>query len=437
MKSKYLLFSVIFFTIFSCKEVKDPSAFYYPAEWESHDAIYIGWGYEDAWKREVFPFIIDIVNALDGTTPVIFLSDTSETVQVFKNYLLENKISPNKYEFISLPYFNPLAPRDVGPVYIINGLGEKKVIDFKWAGQDAYKKFLIERGIEEDKATKYASFLESNQKVDSVLAIKNGYEVITSWLTFDGGAIEVNGKGTILLNEYWMLQYNKGATKDSIEQELKRTLQVNNFVWVGKGLMEDPADLATIIPGYFGAGTDGHTDEYIRFANPNTILLAWVDDEEKDKHPIHTGNYERLNETYQILKKAKDENGKPFNIIKVPLPDLIYRPVAVVEGWATSDTTVGISYFLKSDGYKVGDTIQQVAASSYLNFLVTNDKVLLPTYLHVGGSKVKEEEVRRIFTELYPKKELVWIDAMSYNWQGGGIHCFTKQVPSLATKLYK
>ena len=348
MKSKHLLLSIFIFTLFSCNEKKDPSAFYYPAEWEPHQAIYIGWGYEAEWKREVFPLVIDIVNALDGTTPIIFLSDTSENVQVFKDYLLENKIPLDNYEYFSLPYYNPLAPRDVGPVYIMNGLGDKKVIDFKWAAQEAYKDFLIEKGIEESKAIEYASFLESNQKVDSLLAVKNGYEVISSWLTFDGGAIEVNGKGTILLNEYWMLKYNTGATKDSIEQELRRTLHVSNFVWVGKGLMEDPPNIATIVPGYFGTGTDGHTDEYIRFANPNTILLAWVDDKEKGQHPINAGNYERLNETYQILKKAKDQNGQHFNIIKVPLPDLIFRPVVAVEGWALSDTTIGISWFPES-----------------------------------------------------------------------------------------
>lgn len=437
MKSKHLLLSIIIFTLFSCKEKKDPSAFYYPAEWEPHQAIYIGWGYEAEWKRESWPFIIDIVRALDGTTPIIFLSDTSENVQVFKDYLETNNFSPDNYEFISLPYYNPMAPRDVGPVYLINGLGEKKVVDFKWSAQEAYKDFLLEKGIEESKAIKYASILESNQKVDSLLAVKMGYDVISSWLTLDGGAIEVNGQGTILLNEYWMLKYNKGATKDSIEQELKRTLHINNFVWVGKGLMEDPPDIATIIPGYFGSGTDGHTDEYIRFANANTILLACIDEDEKDKHPINAGNYERLNETYQILKKAKDQNGKPFDIVKVPMPDLIYKPVQVVEGWAIGDSTIGHSFFLETDGYVVGDTLQRVAASSYLNFLVINDKVLLPTYLHMGGSKEKEEEVKRIFTKLYPKKELVWIDAMKYNWQGGGIHCFTKQVPiSVNTKKH-
>jgi agmatine deiminase len=78
---------------------------------------------------------------------------------------------------------------------------------------------------------------------------------------------------------------------------------------------------------------------------------------------------------------------------------------------------------------KVGDTLQYLSSSSYLNFLISNDKVLLPTYLHVGSSREKEEQVKKIFTQLFPEKELVWIDATVYNWGGGGIHCFTNQIP--------
>ena len=137
---------------------------------------------------------------------------------------------------------------------------------------------------------------------------------------------------------------------------------------------------------------------------------------------------------YELIKNARDQNGKRFNIIKVPLPDLITRPVEVVEGWHDDGSTIGISWFPKSDGYKGGDTLQQVSASSYLNFFIANNKVLLPTYMGVGGSKKKEDAVNRIFSRLYPDKELVWIDAMVYNWMGGGIHCYTKQMPKRKIK---
>lgn len=114
-------------------------------------------------------------------------------------------------------------------------------------------------------------------------------------------------------------------------------------------LVEDGYPTELVVPGFVAIGTDGHTDEYIRFANANTILLAWVDEEEKDVHPVHAENYRRLKETYDILVKAKDQDGRPFKIIKVPLPDLRYRPNIVVEGWASNDSTIGHKYFLPDD----------------------------------------------------------------------------------------
>lgn len=67
-----------------------------------------------------------------------------------------------------------------------------------------------------------------------------------------------------------------------------------------------------------------------------------------------------------------------------------------------------------------------LSSSSYLNFLISNDKVLLPTYLHEGSSPEIEERVKEIFSTLYPDKKLVWIDATVYNWGGTRIHGFIK-----------
>ena len=427
---KNLIFFVFLIVIiFSCKqEQRDPAIFYYPAEWEPQEAILLGWAEREP---EFFPLAADVARALEGSTSVIFVSDTSENPMVFKEYLLEQGLDTAKFTFLSVPIRQSLALRDIGPVYLVNGLGVKKVVDFRWSYQDFFKRFLIEKGIDADKAKSDASFFDRNQKTDSLLAVKDGLEVITSDLNLDGGALEVNGKGSILLNEEWMFMVNPASTKESMEQELQRTLGVHHFIWVGKGLVEDGDISKIIIPGYIASGTGGHTDEYIRFANPNTILLAWVDEEEKDLHPIHAENHNRMQETYEILKKAKDQDGKPFTIIKVPLPDLRYRPNVVVEGWAMSDSTIGKEYFAPDQGVQVGDTLQYLSSSSYLNFLISNDKVLLPTYLHVGSSPEKEERVKEIFSTLYPDKTLVWIDAIEYNWGGGGLHCYTKQVPKV------
>ena len=426
---KLTFFVFLIVIIFSCRqERRDPAIFYYPAEWEPQEAIMIGW---KTRQPEFFPFAADVARALEGSTSVIFVSDTSENPQVFKEYLVENGLDTASFTFLTIPIRQALALRDIGPVYLINGLGEKKAVDFRWSYQDFFERFLIEKGEEPDSAKVYASFFDRNQKTDSLIAARNGIEVITSSLNLDGGAIEVNGKGTILLNEEWMFMVNPTSTKESMEQELQRTLGVHHFIWVGKGLVEDGDVSKIIIPGYVAMGTAGHTDEYIRFANANTILLAWVDEKEKDLHPVHTENYLRMKETYDILIKAKDQDGRPFKIIKVPLPDLRHRPNMVIEGWSMSDSTIGKEYIAPDQVIQVGDTLQYLSSSSYLNFLISNDKVLLPTYLHVGSSPEKEERVKEIFASLFPDKQLVWIDATVYNWGGGGIHCYTKQVPKL------
>jgi agmatine deiminase len=64
-----------------------------------------------------------------------------------------------------------------------------------------------------------------------------------------------------------------------------------------------------------------------------------------------------------------------------------------------------------------------------MNYLVTNGIVLLPTYTSAGSSADKENEVRLIFQEQFPGREIVFIDAMPLNWSGGGIHCSTQQQP--------
>jgi len=181
-----------------------------------------------------------------------------------------------------------------------------------------------------------------------------------------------------------------------------------------------------------GGGTGGHTDEFVRFANASTILLAWVDEAERELNPVSQINYQRMNENLKILEAAKDQDGKPFTIIKVPLPDLIVKKVTAKENCdpAIEDSLyVKPSYFPMTEAPADGDSLLRVPAASYLNYLVTNGIVLLPTYTTAGSSLEKENNVRRIFQEQFPGREIVFIDAMPLNWQGGGIHCSTQQQP--------
>ena len=177
-------------------------------------------------------------------------------------------------------------------------------------------------------------------------------------------------------------------------------------------------------------GTGGHDDEFVRFADTNTILLAWVNENEISKHPFNKINYERMSENLRILEQAKDQDGKPFKIIKVPLPDPIERKIVVKEKLDSTDwINVTPRHFIQKDAPKVGDTLINVAASSYLNYLVSNGVVILPTYIKPGSSIEKEKLVSDIMKSVFPDRKQVWVECMPQNWQGGGIHCSTQQQP--------
>ncbi len=176
--------------------------------------------------------------------------------------------------------------------------------------------------------------------------------------------------------------------------------------------------------------TGGHTDEFVRFADANTILLAWVDKEEINLHPFNKVNYERMSENLRILETATDQDGKKFRIIKVPLPEPIERKIIVKEKLTKGDNLNMLPrYFLPKDAPKVGDTLINVAASSYLNYLVSNGVIILPTYVNQGSSVVKENRIKEIFRSIYPERKQVFVECMPQNWNGGGIHCSTQQQP--------
>ena len=142
-----IFFVFLIVIVSSCKqEQRDPAIFYYPAEWEAQEAILMGWKES---QPKFFPLAVDVARALEGSTPVIFVSDTSENTMILKHFLIEQGLDTADYTFVSVPVWQAVALRDVGPVYLINGLGEKKVVDYRWAFQDFYERFLIEKGIDQ------------------------------------------------------------------------------------------------------------------------------------------------------------------------------------------------------------------------------------------------------------------------------------------------
>ncbi len=407
--------------------------FYMPAEWELQDAVWLGW--EKDTSARFYPAVVEIINALKPhvTVKIAFESDSLKQTAIAN--LLKSGVDTAAIQFYVFPGERYWI-RDHGAAFLVNGKGALGVADFGWDGygRPAFLQLAYNGNMDSVSTAlnRLKEGMTKTENVDRLMAAAEGATILKTGVVHEGGAIEVNGKGTLILCEATVFQRNPTMTKETLEAEFKRVLGVSNIIWMKKGLADDPHWFYRRITGkYVGGGTGGHTDEFVRFANPSTILLAWVDEKEKDLNPLNQMNYERLNENYQILENAKDQDGNPFTIIKVPLPDLIAEQVIIKKEINTDGFTLDLKpdNFVPSEAVNVGDTLQLVPASSYMNYLVTNGLVLLPTYTAAGSSIEKELAVRKIFEQQFPDRKLVFVDAMMQNWQGGGIHCSTQQQP--------
>ncbi|MBC7873640.1 MAG: agmatine deiminase family protein [Ferruginibacter sp.] len=403
-----------------------------PAEWETHDAVWMGW--DDDSTAGFYPGIIALIKILTQNVTVKMAFNSDSLMQTAKAYLLRQGVDTLTIKFYIMPGERYWI-RDHGASFLVNNKGELGVADFAWSsyGRPGFLKLKYEGN--SDSVKKY--YAPNNEKrlktaaVDSLMAVAEGATILKTDVIHEGGAIEVNGKGTLILCEATVFQRNPEMKKEYMETEFKRVLGVSKIIWMKKGLADDPLLFYRRITGnYVGGGTGGHTDEFVRFANANTILLAWVNEEEKELNPVNKMNYERMSENLKILKQATDQDGKPFTIIKVPLPDLITKKIIARENYDSKfPLDIQPSNFIPSERPKEGDTLLRVPASSYMNYFVTNGLVILPAYMQMGSSAAKEEQVKQIFQEQFPGRKIVFFDFMPQNWDGGGIHCSTQQQP--------
>ncbi len=424
---KIIFLFVIVVLITGCSNEENSNKFYMPGEFEEQEAVWLGWQGYDPY----YPIGSDMIEALLPYVQIKVITESDSILQVCKTYLSGRGFDITRIKFYVIQD-NEFWIRDHGAAFTINKNGEMQAVDFGWNSYGVQSWLMEKYDNNESKVDSIMNTMLASKrgKVDSLMAVADSIPVIKTWIFMEGGSIEVNGKGTLILNEPLTLSRNEGVSKDSIEKEFKSVLGVTNIIWLQHGLAEDPHIWQTITGKYVGIGTGGHTDEYVRFADENTILLAWVDDSEKDKNPLNRINYDRMNINYKILKNAKNENGDSFKIVKIPLPDIIAQPIKILEPGAWDDTyNIPLSAFKKRDGWVVGDSAYRVAASSYLNYYITNGAVLIPTYINQGSSPEKEEQIQKIFSEVFPGREQIFIDAMVLNWEGGGIHCGTQQQP--------
>ncbi|MDW3650785.1 MAG: agmatine deiminase family protein [Bacteroidia bacterium] len=402
--------------------------YFMPAEYEEHEAVWLGWQ-EFPPYRQAF---LDVATALMDRVALKMIANDELSLENLKDALGERDLDTNKVEFFIMED-NRLWMRDHGATYLLNEAGEKAIVDFQWSAYAFYDFQLVKQKGNKKKAQEETDkeLAKKTGIIDRKMAESANLPIIDTDVVMEGGSIEVNGKGTLILCEKVTFQRNPGKTKEELESAFKDALGVNHIIWLPEGLADDPHFFSQIEGDLYGYGTGGHTDEFVRFIDDNTVFLAWVEKEEKDENPINRINYERMSKNLEILEASTDQDGNPIKVIKVAIPDLSFQEVEVVEKMEGEyDLNIPLEMIGKSDKeLQLGDKLKRVPASSYLNYLVTNGVVLLPTYLSETTSAEKEAKVKSQFQKAFPDRDIIFLNAMKLNYFGGGIHCITQQEP--------
>ena len=421
---KLILNSILFsMLILSCSSPKksDPIiAVNQPAEFESQEAIWLIWPSTDHKEGEsVEQVTLAIVEALVGNIDIVITCKDKELLTQAEESLKKYFGEIPKLKLLQLPSVEIWA-RDMGPIFVETNQNTWAIADFNfnsWGYSDTL-----------DIDTK------TEELYDERVAKHFQLPVISSTMISEGGNREVNGKGTLITTEAVEMDRNPEMTKADMEKEYKRLLGVKKIIWLKQGLVEDDHTFRgpiTTVDGdkaYTVVTTNGHVDEFARFVNDSTILFAKVDSVDLED-PIAFENHKRMEENYRILSKATDQDGKPFTIVRMPLPGTIFSSMNpgdyVYEYIKTLDYTNGSTF-------PNGEPIKVMAALSYLNFIITNKVVIGQRCWREGMSnelKLKDDEAAQILQSVFPDRKIVMIDALAVNLGGGGIHCISMHQP--------
>ena len=199
-------------------------------------------------------------------------------------------------------------------------------------------------------------------------------QVFASEMVLEGGAIDTDGEGTLLVNRLCVVdeRRNPGQSAEQLEQVLRDQLAVEKVIWTGGELAGDD--------------TDGHIDQLARFVAPGRVLAA--------RQPDHLDpNHRSLEENLQILRASRDVAGRPLEVLPVDIPPRYQRH--------------GV----------------QLPASS-LNFLVTNTAVLVPVFADPA-----DEPALRTIQECFPGRQIEPVDSSDLVWGRGAVHCITRDQP--------
>lgn len=328
------------------------SSFFMPAEWHPHTRCWMAWPCNAAiWSNGLTVArrnFAEVIRAILQFEPVTLLVRPADKADAYR--LCGDQVTYWEYPL------DDSWMRDFGPTFVVGDGGGLAGVDWQFNGWGKYP--------------------HANDKhVASHVLEQLQLPRIEAPLVLEGGAIHVDGEGTVLTTEQCLLHPNRNPAleKEEIEELVLRHLGAEKMIWLQQGLSDDD--------------TDGHIDEIACFVAPG-VVLALVGSDRDDV------DYMPLQNNLSMLREATDARGRRLDVITVEQPTPVYRD-------------------------------DRRLSQSYINFYIANGGVVMPAF----GERRCDEQARGIVAELFPRHKILQIPARELAYGGGNIHCITQQQP--------
>jgi agmatine deiminase len=391
----------------------------FPPEWAPHDAVWMGWTDYVTASPEHARLRLEMLAALTPHVPVRMVVEDEPTAATIRALITQAGISPDAVSFHIQPIVDVWL-RDNGPLFVSDG-STLELATFAWSNYGFPWPHTGPSSI-------------ARGALDQQIGERLGFTQRPSDIVAEGGGLDVNSRCLVTYRDAAMHR-NPGRTLDEIEDELKRLYGKEQVIWLDRAPITDRIFAGSKVANFFGWGANGHVDEYVRFVDEETILVAQVGERERDRDALMRLDHEILTENRRQLEAARDPDGRRFNIIPVPVPDVgpFLRPRTLGEP-DFSPSEAGQDMRSVYRDFSIGDEIIEVPAVSYLNFFVTNGVILSARYGGDGRAdhlQESDEEFEAILKTHFPGHEIAGIDPLAANWDGGGMHCLTQQQPRI------
>lgn len=335
-----------------------------PAEWEPQSGVLLTWPHDGGDfgpdLDAVEPVFLDLACAIARFEPLwIVCRDPAHREAVARR--LDRAGVPTRRRHLECAPSDDCWARDHGPITVLDR-GRPIVVDFRFNGWGG----------------KYPA--ANDDRITAVLHATGAFGAApleSADLVLEGGAIDTDGRGTLLTTRRCLLAptRNPGLDRRDLEARLSAHLGIRRVLWLAHGALA-------------GDDTDGHVDTLARFCDPRTIAYQACEDPRDEHHA-------ELSAMAAELRALRDGEGAPYRLVPLPLP----RPVR------------------DRDGRRL--------AAGYANFLVINGAVLVPAYGDPADALARER-----IAEAFPGREVVPVACTPLLHQNGSLHCVTMQLPA-------